>query len=159
MTPISATGNNRAKRQAGFTITEILIVMALIGLAARAVVLVLPKDNRALREEVEIFAARLKAAQDIAVFSNRPVFGVVNGFGYRFEERRQGAWQTISAETLPSADWSDETQVLLSSGGRVRIELSNLGAISPTQFSFSRGDARLEVALGHDGAIKIFRDG
>ncbi|MEO0412712.1 MAG: GspH/FimT family pseudopilin [Pseudomonadota bacterium] len=158
MTLTSATGNKSLKGQAGFTITEILIVMALIGLAARAVVLVLPNDDRALRQEVETFAARLKAAQDVAVFSNRSIFGIVTGFGYRFEERRGDAWQVTATNTLKATDWSDDTQVLLASGGRARIELGNLGAVSPTRIAFSRGDARLALDLNYDGTIEIHRD-
>lgn len=154
----SATGDKRRARQAGFTITEILVVMALVGLAARAVVLVLPSDHRALRQEVETFAARLKAAQDVAVLSNRSIFGIVTGFGYRFEERRGDAWQVIGAKPLKAADWSEETQVLLSTGGRTRIELGNLGAISPTRFAFSRGQARLSMDLNYDGSIEIKHD-
>lgn len=162
MTPILATGLKGCARadaaQSGFTIAEVLIVMALIGLAARAVVLVLPNDSQALRQEVETFAARIKAAQDIAILNNKPLFGVVDGFGYRFEERRRGAWEPAISAAVQPATWSEETQVLLSQGGRARIQLSALGAITPTQFNFSRGDARLSVVLDFDGAIEVRRD-
>lgn len=162
MTLISATGLKRSRRlrgrQSGFTIAEILIVLALVGLAAQAVVLVLPSDARALRQEVETFAARVKAAQDVAIFNNAALFGVVDSFGYRFEQGIGDARQALNSDTLQPAQWSPETSVLLSAGGRTRIQLSALGTITPTQFQFSRGDARLTVALDYDGAIEVRRD-
>ncbi|MEM6683315.1 MAG: prepilin-type N-terminal cleavage/methylation domain-containing protein [Pseudomonadota bacterium] len=156
MTLISATGNNQQllRSQAGFSLTEVLIVMALIGLAAQAVVLSLPSDNRALAREVETFAARVKAAQDVAVLRNRALFGVVDGLGYRFEDDRGEAFV---AQRITSAQWADDTQVLLETGGRARFQLSALGGVSPAVFAFRRGRAKLDVILDADGSIRIGR--
>lgn len=162
MTLISATGLKRSQLlrggQSGFTLAEILIVLALVGLAAQAVVLVLPSDARALRQEVETFAARVKAAQDVAIFNNAPLFGVVDSFGYRFEQGHGDAVQPMESTVLKPAQWSPQTSVLLSGGGRTRIQLSALGTLTPTQFQFSRGDARLTVSLDYDGAIAVRRE-
>jgi len=152
---ISATGNKNPRRDAGFTIAEILIVLALIGLAARAVVLVLPNDQRALAREVETFAARVKAAQDIAVVRNRALFGVVDTFGYRFEEYSGNSWVAFEAQRITASDWSDETQVLLERGARARFELTTLGGLSPVLLEFRRGSARLDLTLTADGSVDI----
>lgn len=164
MTPISATGNSppaphtKGSAQAGFSVAETLIVLALIGLAARAVMLVIPNDGRALRQEVETFAARVKAAQDVAIFRNGQVFGVVDAFGYRFEERRDGVFKPVELEVLQPARWSSDTQVLLESGGRARIALGGLGTLSPLSMQFARGDAQLSLTLDFDGTIEIARE-
>lgn len=162
MTPISATGNKPAglyeKGEAGFSIAEILIVLALIGLAARAAVLVIPNDGRALRQEVETFGARMKAAQDIAIFRNVQVFSVVDSFGYRFEEPSEDGVKQMALDVLAPATWSEETQVLLESGGRARIALGGLGSLSPMSMRFTRGAAHLKLSLDFDGTIEISRE-
>ena len=47
-----------AKRRNGFSLVEMMVVLFVMGLLAAAVVLTLPGDGRALREEGERFAAR-----------------------------------------------------------------------------------------------------
>jgi general secretion pathway protein H len=54
--PISATG--RARRQSGFTLVELLIVLTIVGLMSAAVVIAMPDQRGSLVSEAERFAAR-----------------------------------------------------------------------------------------------------
>ena len=63
----------RAANRAGFTLVELLMVVAIIGLAAGAVVLSVPDPRPSVAEDAERFAARLSRAREEAILSNRPV--------------------------------------------------------------------------------------
>ena len=87
--PTSAAGNNRT---AGFTLVELMIVIALVALASAAVVLALPDPRGRLRDDAERFAARVRAAHDLAVVEGRSVSVWVSDGGYGFDRREAGAW-------------------------------------------------------------------
>jgi len=67
--PISVAGNNARER--GFTLIELMIVIAIIGLASAVVVLALPDPRGRLTDEAARFAARTRAAHDLAVVGAR----------------------------------------------------------------------------------------
>ena len=56
----------RAANRAGFTLVELLMVVAIIGLAAGAVVLSVPDPRPSVAEDAERFAARLSRAREEA---------------------------------------------------------------------------------------------
>ena len=60
------------KKESGFTLVELLVVLVIIGLAAAAVVLAIPDPEGSLQTEAERFAARAKAARDLAIVESRP---------------------------------------------------------------------------------------
>jgi len=69
----------------GYTLVELLVVIAVIGIAAGAVVLALRgNDARRLAEEGDRLAALFRMAQSDARVSGRPVLWQADLAGYRF---------------------------------------------------------------------------
>ena len=54
------------KRTSGFTILEMMIVLAILGIAAGAILLTAPDSRRSLLDEAERFAASLVRAKEEA---------------------------------------------------------------------------------------------
>ena len=67
---------SRAKRQAGFTLVELLTVLVIIGLMASAVVMTLPRDKPAIDAQSQALASSLNAAAQSSLVTGRP-----HGFG------------------------------------------------------------------------------
>ena len=89
-----------AKRKAGFTLVELMVTIAVIGLAAGAVVLSMPDPRPAVGVEAEQFAARLARAREEAIMTNRPVAVEADASGYRFAQFDGTAW-TPNTISLP----------------------------------------------------------
>ncbi len=102
-------GAHPRKRECGFTLIELMVVLFIIGLVAGAVVLALPGDSAALSEDADRFAARVAAARDEAVVSARPIAVWIAPSGYGFDARQDRAWVPLNARTLPNQDWKPGT--------------------------------------------------
>src|SRR5690606_30071026 len=73
--------------EAGFTLVELMLVLAIMGLAAATVMLTLPDSQRGARDEADRLAARLAAVRDLAVIEGRGTAAVISASGYGFERR------------------------------------------------------------------------
>jgi general secretion pathway protein H len=81
MTPPMTARSNAA----AFTLVEMLVVLAIIGIAAGVVSLsVAPSEQRLVLEEGERLAVLFRLAQDEARVSGRPVSWQADTRGYRF---------------------------------------------------------------------------
>ena len=73
----------RRSAQQGFTLVELMVVIVIIGLAASVVVLAMPDPGGGVAAEAERFAARAKAARDMAIVEARPAMLGVDAAGYQ----------------------------------------------------------------------------
>ena len=82
-----ARNNTRRPRRLGMTLVEILIVLAIVGVAAGAVVLSLGSLDRDTGAQLEAnrLADRLRLASDHVLVSGRPLIFVWSSDGYAFE--------------------------------------------------------------------------
>ena len=143
-------------RHDGFTLVELLVVLAIVGLVSAAVIVGMPDPRGALRGEALRLAARADAARERAMMDNRPVALVLKEGGYGFEWRTGGEWKAISERPFIEQSWSEGTRAAME-GGEGRIVFDSTGFAEPARLRLVRGaeEARIEVTDG--GRIHVVR--
>lgn len=154
MTPIWATGRLKAyDHRAGFTLVELLMVVAILGLAAGAVVLAVPDPRPAVGAEAERFAARLSRARDEAVLSNRPVAVEVTPTGYAFTAFGGRAWSALSDGPFGPETWQAATAIAPEEGARFIFDPT--GVAEPIALTLARDGKRRTVSVDGAGEVRI----
>lgn len=153
---ISATGKADAGRgSSGFTLVELLIVLAIIGLMSAAVVLAMPDPRGSLVAEAERFAARAKAAQDRAVIDARGMSIRMTDAGYGFDLRDRAQWRPLDRKPFLDYRWGEGTVPALGETGAARIVFDPTGISEPARLTLVRGDEQVSVEIGQDGGIDV----
>ena len=140
------------KRPAGFTLVELLVVLVIIGLAAAAVALAVPDPSGSLQSEAERFAARTKAARDMAIVEARPALLSLDSTGYALARRRGGAWQELARH-----DWAEGTTVDVAGAEVGQARFDTTGIAEPLRVTLRRRDRQVAVLIGEDGSIDVRR--
>ena len=143
----------RAANRAGFTLVELLMVVAIIGLAAGAVVLSVPDPRPSVAEDAERFAARLSRAREEAILSNRPVAVDATAAGYGF---MVFDWSALDEGPFRPETWTAGTTVA-SSSVPVRIVFDPTGVADPATLTLTRERHSRTIAV--DGAGEVTLDG
>lgn len=139
--PISATGKPGRRAEAGFTLIELMVVIAIIGVAAAAVVFTAFPAGPSPRAQAEQLAARLVAARTMAITANTDTALVLSEAGYSFEQRGPSGWQPMR---IPDHVWQKGLLVAaqIEGGGRLRFDSTGLA----TPATIALGPVRVVVS-------------
>ena len=152
MTPTSETGRFRA----GFTLVELLMVVAIMGLAAGAVVLSVPDPRPSVAADAERFAARLSRAREEAILSNRPVAVEATAAGYAFTAFDGTAWSALDEGPFGPETWTAGTSVA-PSAPPARIVFDPTGVADPAALTLTRDRHSRTITV--DGAGEVTLNG
>ena len=152
MTRTSATGNRTPR--AGFTLVELMVALALLGLMAAVVVVAIPDGRMTVAAEGERFAARLKRAQEEAVLVNRPVEVAMTDDGYAFRVRKAGGWQPLDEGPFEAETWLPGTAVAAEKDVR-RVTFDPTGVAGPAHFTLRRGGKAVDVHVDQAGNVRV----
>lgn len=136
----------------GFTLVELMVVIAIIGVAAGAVLLSMPDPRPTLAVEAERFAARLTLAREEAVMTNRPVALRAEAAGYGFESFDGAAWTPLTGVLAPTA-WGEGTAV--AGAGAARAVFDPTGGSDAASVRLEREGQAVTVAIDGAGEVTI----
>lgn len=151
--PISATG--RISTERGFTLVEMMVVLAIVGLMTAVVVVNLPSSESTLARESERLAARLLAARDHAILANRETSAILNARGYRFVERQGKTWKPLDDEPLAEAAWRGGTTPSLPENGELRVSFDSVGMSEAQSLTLMNDDRRTVVRVLGSGEVRV----
>jgi general secretion pathway protein H len=146
--PISVTGSNKS---AGFTLVEMMVVLAIVGLMTAVVAVNMPASGDDLVREGERLAARLGAARDNAILRNRETAAIIDANGYSFSERDGKAWRPLDEKPLAPAAWAEGTSPL----GPGRISFDTVGMSDQAALVLVNGDNRTRLSVAASGEVSV----
>ena len=152
--PTSATG--KARPDSGFTLIEMMVVLAILGLAAGVILLTAPDSRRSLMEEAERFGANLVRAKEEAVLTNRTIDVSITSEGYTFGATRRGLRRPLDERPFGTVEWSEDTTAILSdTDQRSRIAFDSTGIATPAAVDLFRSDGHVRVLVDMAGSVRI----
>lgn len=148
--PISATGNER-----GFTLIELVIVLAIIAVAATAVMLATPGPERALSHSAEKLAAQAAALRDEAVMASSPMAIDIGKGGYGFERYGPAGWTAETEKPFARVDLPEGMTISAAPAGERRIRFDATGLADPVVFSIDYRGLRRTIRVDAGGGVAL----
>jgi general secretion pathway protein H len=144
------------RREAGFSLIEMLVALAIMALAAGLVVMTAPGPSGRLADETDALIRSLATARDLALVENRAVTVEITETGYETRiARRLGA-----PETRASVNWRADTTVAIGDGRLpTAVTFDSIGLTEPVRITLFRDGAKDGVILDGSGRIgRLFDD-
>lgn len=143
------------RRDAGFSLIEMLAALAIMALAAGLVVMSIPNPSGRLADETDELIRNLVAARDLALVENRTVTFEIGETGYETRiARRLGP-----AETRAQVDWRPDTSVAMDDGRLpAAILFDSVGLTEPAAITLFRNGRKDGVLIDASGRIGRLAD-
>ena len=145
-------------KQNGFTLVELMVVIAIMGLLAGAVVMTVGTPGGGPAESATRFAGRLAAARDQAILTGRPISVWVSPSGYGFEQFRGSHWEELRDKPFDGGNWDSGTEIAGGSAAAVRdrVRFDSIGmADQPFEVRMSRGGQTAAVQVAANGDVSV----
>ncbi|WP_265569464.1 GspH/FimT family pseudopilin [Sphingomicrobium nitratireducens] len=113
-------------REAGFTLAELLVAIAIMALATTVVVLTMSPGGHPARDAAVMLAGKTAGLRDEAILRNRPLALWVEPTSYGFERWDGEGWQPFDEPPFAAAE-TFEDGVRAELGGRSRIRFDAVG--------------------------------
>lgn len=142
MTTCAVSRPLKKAQSAGYTLIELMVVIAIIGLLTSFVLPYIPSDKTdRMRSEVDRFESLVSYAQTQAILQSQDFGLMVEGDTYSFMQQDEaGAWETMSEEPLNPQKLDDYlTQTLFYEEAEVEPDPFQ-AEIVPTVLLFSSGE-------------------
>lgn len=157
---LQATAPDRIARRLhaanGFTLVEMMVVLAVVGLLGAVVLLTGSGPEGALRRDAEMLATRLAQAQQEAILSTRALRVQADNAGYRFLIARSGGWQPLSGRPFEPAAWAPGVMPQLDSDDQALwFAFDPIGTAEPASIVLGDGHGTLQVQVDADGSVRV----
>ena len=146
--------SGRAKQRPGFTLVELLVTIAVVGLAATAVVLVAPDPRPGVDQEAERLGARLVAAREEALLTGRATTVEFRAGGYGFARLDGATWVPLTDGPFGPERWEEETRADVTPA-EARVTFDPTGVTEGAEIALSRDGARATVAVDAAGEVVV----
>ncbi|MDH5824142.1 GspH/FimT family pseudopilin [Luteimonas sp. RD2P54] len=143
-------------RGRGFTLVELMVVLAIMGLLGAAVALTLPAQGSALADDADALAARLQRAQQEAILGTRALRVRADARGYAFSVQRFDGWQPLADAPFRPAAWSDGVAPELPRGREaVEFRFDPIGTAEPVRIVLRQDRRRAQVTVEATGEVEV----
>lgn len=143
------------RRDAGFSLIEMLAALAIMALAAGLVVMSLPNASGRLADETDELIRSLVAARDLALIENRTVTFEVGETGYEMRI----ASRLGPPETRAKVSWRADTSVAVGDGRLpAAILFDSVGLTEPAEIILFRNGLKDGVVIDASGRIGRLAD-
>lgn len=144
----------RLPASSGFSLIEMLVVLAIAAMAGSVIVLAAPSGAPSLAGEADALASRLLAARDLALIENRMVRVELAQDGYRQTIRSRSGW-TLPADGPAFTPWRDGTSIAVADRPLpVSVSFDPIGLSEPAAIRMLRGATAECVRVDGGGNVR-----
>lgn len=144
----------RPSRPRGFTLVELLVVLALAGLLGAAVLLTVPGETQGFTREADRLAARLVRARQEAILGARAVVVTVDAGGHAVARRGPDGWVPLDVAPFAPVPWASGTAPVPADTA-MRFHFDPTGAAEPAVLGLAHGGVRIDIAVDVHGEVDI----
>lgn len=131
---------HKKARSAGYTLIELMVVIAIMGLITSFVLPYIPTDKAdRMRDDADRFESLVSYAQTQAILQSQDLGLVVDGADYRFLKLVSGSWQVVEDEPLNSQKLESYLTQTLYVEDEV-VDFDSLEELLPSVLIFSSGE-------------------